>query len=647
MDDKSHSIPVAWLSSHESGIKETVSDVATVVKLFIEWRLAILALEAPFAIMSFFKGQYSDMSAALGRYGLVTEKAVVENKRLLESNIELSNSNLNVVSSNDVLHQSNNTILIQNADLSEENLNLIKLDNQLAETRIKNSEIISVLESEYNEKTLKNYYIQNEVLDRKLQKEELYANESISIIQNHERLIEELNLRNLEAEQEYNSIRDEVLKTRNLNYGNLKEEQILQLQLLDQIEEDRIIAHEEKLLLLNDEILAQLELFNNRIELLQTEYLRKSEEIRSLDVDSYIAYKNSLAVLKSQQLSEDEKFADLQILIEEQKTAKIKAIDDAALLQQSEARALKQEQMWIASYGMRSDEEIAEREAWAEEDAIRDASMATGGRGGAWLPAGAASFIQGGLMNVFIAGMALEVATSLFPKGKFTGKEVGIWDFLPNGNASSIGHESKISRTIEKDMEEMKYSPEWFKEMQNKKFLGLKSDKYHEDLYENLYDKSKGVFKLDPTGNDLLFELQKLQETKGDEFGIDVIGTVLGRDSHGNIKIKEGQNEEIYDAFNKYFKSPYLSEKQSDFNMADEHDKKYGKTPKLAGHEHIKGNSSNYITVRIDNLHGVEKMTVEVSGNNFNENEFKKNVGEAVTKILTDAVNDASIIAGR
>ena len=59
---------IKWLADHQSEIIKWTETVAEVVKLFIEWRLAIFALEAPFRIFSFFTGEYWKLNSALGLY---------------------------------------------------------------------------------------------------------------------------------------------------------------------------------------------------------------------------------------------------------------------------------------------------------------------------------------------------------------------------------------------------------------------------------------------------------------------------------------------------------------------------------------------------------------------------------------------------
>jgi hypothetical protein len=59
--------------------------------------------------------------------------------------------------------------------------------------------------------------------------------------------------------------------------------------------------------------------------------------------------------------------------------------------------------------------------------------------------------------------------------------------------------------------------------------------------------------------------------------------------------------------------------------------------------ERIKGNSSHYITINIDEMNGMNNPTFTVASS-YDMSKIEKQVGDALVKVLTGVVNDSQII---
>ena len=59
---------IKWLTDHEEGLLKIGKAVFEIVKLYAEWRIALMALQAPFAIVSAFGGEYERLNSVLGLY---------------------------------------------------------------------------------------------------------------------------------------------------------------------------------------------------------------------------------------------------------------------------------------------------------------------------------------------------------------------------------------------------------------------------------------------------------------------------------------------------------------------------------------------------------------------------------------------------
>ena len=72
---------IHWLVEHEEGIIRIGKNIYELVKLYAEWRIALLALEVPFGIFKFFTGEYERLLRILGLYSTASQSIFGETSR--------------------------------------------------------------------------------------------------------------------------------------------------------------------------------------------------------------------------------------------------------------------------------------------------------------------------------------------------------------------------------------------------------------------------------------------------------------------------------------------------------------------------------------------------------------------------------------
>jgi len=150
--------------------------------------------------------------------------------------------------------------------------------------------------------------------------------------------------------------------------------------------------------------------------------------------------------------------------------------------------------------------------------------------------------------------------------------------------------------------------------------------------------------KLDPAGEDLFNYIKKIREEVDpkDNLGFDIMDVLVGHDKFG--KVNPHQNKDLYDKLKGLgYNLPYLLDFDPSTSQASGAAGR--KTPKidLGKPEHIRGNSSNYITINIDDMIGMNNPKFTVS-NMTDMKEIQNIVGVQLTRILTDVVNDSQLI---
>lgn len=241
---------------------------------------------------------------------------------------------------------------------------------------------------------------------------------------------------------------------------------------------------------------------------------------------------------------------------------------------------------------------------------------------------GIGGVISGGLMNVFIAGMALQVIDALIPGNKFTKEGVELKDWLGFGNDGGIiaGGFKKTGRLTQEQSynDALKYYIE----------EGSKGDVKYDILTGKITQP-----KIDPKGHELMNAILTSQNFINKEGGnynfLSALG--LNKDKFGNL---DESNLHIFDILKAHGITPagYFDDKSSSTNSRGKNNK-----INLGKPEHIRGNSSYYITINIDEMNGMNNPKFEVK-NMTDMKDIEETVGITLTKMLTDVVNDSQLV---
>lgn len=229
---------IKFLSEHSSGITEVVKDLSHLIKLYLGWRLAILALQAPLGILSFINNEKIRLTSTLNSY---TTSLSNSTKAQIESNnVE------KIIYDNKSLYSEKEGLFVERK-IELRNLSILAEEEYLEKTNIINNELLSIQENFANRHSLLNewmiekeaeYYEQIELINSKnsisyqeylekstLAKERLIEYESVyntklnRLKKEEFEIINQNNAEILAAEEEYNlkmkSLRDEAFITNN------------------------------------------------------------------------------------------------------------------------------------------------------------------------------------------------------------------------------------------------------------------------------------------------------------------------------------------------------------------------------------------------------------------------------------------------
>ncbi len=530
---------IKWLSEHEQEILKIGKGLVEVIKLYAEWRLALLALQIPMVIAGFFAGEQSRLNSVLG---VSKEKAIYDNLKLEESELKL----------NDI-----------------EEIGIVKT-NQVISAAVKESEAIK-------EKTVS--------LD-------LFTEAQIANIAASEKLRDEW------VQMDIFGSGAGAGDAAFLGFGTRATGSTHGLH--DRYRyatEDPILAAETEAIALR----GNLEL--NAAATAQASLFAKSE----LDLAA------SYGVLNPQIQYQTEMMEANAIAAQQMATAQ--EANAAAI-------ALQADVLGASNYG----------NAMANLATMPYAAKNAIGK----VP----GLISSTVMPVFIAGMAIEVASQLFPSNSVNKESMGLSQVLNTFGSFGFefwGNGENVQRYAEK--------------------IGV-NKAFQETLNRNLwssygYDVSTGKLtenKLNPNGTGLYDLLVKEQENINKQ-GIkyDLLGLIDTADDKGNVKT---DNASVYslikragfllkafigdgiDETNPYFPKSLTNTGTPTTNYGD---------PKIS---HLRGNSSNYVTISIHEMNGIKGYTAKYdkNGTKIEEEKLSEIVGTTIVKILTGVVNDSQLV---
>ena len=268
---------------------------------------------------------------------------------------------------------------------------------------------------------------------------------------------------------------------------------------------------------------------------------------------------------------------------------------------------------------------MAVNNAALEDMALRGAktsSIATG-------MAGAGKGFVSGAMNVFMVGMAADLIMELlggYNESKVFKEKSGfqdllflIPDLLTPGVETSFERISKMNDLTDS--------------------VQARFDRITAQQNFDMFNPSKGFAKgtLSTESTELYDILKSAQAGSY----LPLLEAVMGK----NKGTKAG---DIQGTLSNYFRTPNIGNPYFDpeFFAGNEKNKNYEGSHKIdkIKNERIKGNSSHYITINIDEMNGMNNPTFTVASS-YDMGKIEKQVGDALVKVLTGVVNDSQRIA--
>jgi hypothetical protein len=257
-----------------------------------------------------------------------------------------------------------------------------------------------------------------------------------------------------------------------------------------------------------------------------------------------------------------------------------------------------------------------------------------------------ASSVSSLVSSVFIVGMAAELINGFLPKGNWSGNKIELSDwgygvsqlvspyawFNGMGKSDNIGFGKAINQGVENGLIET------FKE-DFKKAFPVKYDIYGKTLNPYVNPKGSEFY-------DLINQIQSLHPEydfiknlgiKPDNFGKmhtsnSELYSILQQHS---VPLPYLGDEKNWDSF-----GPWVSSEAKDIAMKKDYSinaNKFGKDSNK-----LKGNSSNYITININEMNGVKSYKVTKNSNtDLTEEKIAAIAGDAILKMMIDEINDS------
>lgn len=261
--------------------------------------------------------------------------------------------------------------------------------------------------------------------------------------------------------------------------------------------------------------------------------------------------------------------------------------------------------------------------------AMTAGSAAAASAGGAAASGGIGRFVAGA-MPVFIAGMAVQVANDLF---NFTGKspeefggfQPNVLEMLlnPKQSGEKIGKEQAAHNFLQKKLFE---------------YTGMADVANSSKTKNPNYILSEiQKLKLDPQGHDLNVAIERAQKIFNQMGGsINILDALNPKNNHGERLSTNEQLKPILDRFG--YKTPYLK-----YNETSHDGKSHFDANDLKSSHKLKGNSITNINIEIKEMNGIKQATIQTNGST-DANKIAEMVGIALTKQLTEVVNDSQIV---
>jgi len=183
---------IKWLSVHEESILKTGKAIFDIVELYAGWRIALMALQAPAAIVGFLSKEQMRLNASLMMYVPIQEKVA--------HNQEIINSQKSVLSNIEKIETQN--IINYTTSIEEQEIELAKLSKSLEQVSVQmdlftDAQIVNgnaffnsmKNESWYKERLIsmnQDFLNKQKILNNQYVENEIEFNEKVSLLSEHQ-----------------------------------------------------------------------------------------------------------------------------------------------------------------------------------------------------------------------------------------------------------------------------------------------------------------------------------------------------------------------------------------------------------------------------------------------------------------------------
>lgn len=381
---------VKYLTEHSSEISKLAGDIGNLIKLYAGWRIGLMALQAPFGIVGFFRNETQRLTSTFGLYIPKVNEAALANEKLAATQTQL-------IVDNDAYVESQT--LATEADMRRflgiEELN-IAINQNIASQAVQMEMFTESTVGRVGGEQSLNMKLR--ILEEERIAQSQFANQELIAI-----------------EEAFIAKKEAILLADRHKFGYNVFQQKTQ--------------YNAEVAALNQQMIIDQQRVKSELIYIETEYQAKVAELRQAE----FAQQQVLGA-KQLLLFEEVTVAGVEANTKIASAAKIAADEAAAAWTLSAAES---EAAWIATSAAISGLPI---NMGAVAASARTSAGALVGR--------TAGLLSSAVMPVFIAGMAAQVGLMFLDKGKVSGDEVGFMDFLKDiflleGKARRIDKENE------------------------------------------------------------------------------------------------------------------------------------------------------------------------------------------------------------
>lgn len=392
---------VKYLTEHSSEISKLAGDIGNLIKLYAGWRIGLMALQAPFGIVGFFRNETQRLTSTFGLYIPKVNEAALANEKLAATQTQLIVDNEAYVASQTLATEAD-----MRRFLGIEELNIAINQNTASQAVQMEMFTESTVGRVGGEQSLN---MKLRILEEERIAQSQFANQEL-----------------LAIEESFIAKKEAILLADRHKYGYNVFQQKTQ--------------YNAEVAALNQQMIIDQQRVKSELIYIETEYQAKVAELRQAGF-----MQQQVLGAKQLLLFEEVTVAGVEANTKIASAAKIAADEAAAAWT---ASAAESEAAWIATSAAISGLPI---NMGAVAASARTSAGALVGR--------TAGLLSSAIMPVFIAGMAAQVGLMFLGKGKVSGDEIGFREFLEDWGGLktylSLGTLETHSERIRKENEKL------------------------------------------------------------------------------------------------------------------------------------------------------------------------------------------------